>query len=336
MTALSGAEILAIGNSGATGLLGREKAEIGKAFRRLAARFHPDVNKDPQASAVFAHLLDLRDAALGGGAARTKTTERIFRRADGSRFAMHAARAHGLDAGELLVGAASIAWRFEPGAADIAEAEISRIAAFRFADAAMEREMRRLLPKIARRVELEGGGILLVQARRPREVLLVDLIAAHGGAIPPEHVAWIGSGLFNLSCWLDWAGLVHGAIGPDTVLIDPATHDVRLVGGFGFAVETGRRPGALPARSLGLAPRLAVKGEVADRGLDGDLVRLTLREALGAAGRATAPEMMQALSMPPLRTAIADFKDWHALLERLWGRRRFQVMDLDGAAIYGT
>jgi hypothetical protein len=335
MTALSGAEILAIGASGATGLLGREKAEIGKAFRRLAALWHPDHSADPQATAVFTHLVALRDAALGGTGRKLATSERLFRRADGSGFAMQAVRAHGIDAGELLVGGASLAWRFEPGAADIAEAEISRIAAFRFADAAMEREMRRLLPVIARRIDLEAGGILLVQARSSREVLLVDLIAAHGGAIPPEHVAWIGSGLFNIACWLDWAGLVHGAIGPDTILIDPATHDVRLVGGFGFAVESGRRPGALPARSLGLAPRLAVKGEVADRGLDGDLVRLTLRESLGPAGRASAPEMMQALAMPPETRAIDDYRAWHALLERIWGRRRFQVMDLDGAAIYG-
>jgi hypothetical protein len=337
MDEMSGADILAIPRSRAARLFGDGRDRIGKTFRKLAVLWHPDRNRDPQAAAVFAHLVELRDAALGRSGARPRTSERVFRRADGSSFALRAIRSHRLDVGEVIVGASSLSWRFDAAASDIAEAEVSRIAGFRFADAAMEREMRRLLPKISRRIDLEDG-VLLVQPRRPGDVLLIDLIAAHGGAVPPEHVAWIGSGLFNIACWLDWAGLVHGAIAPETVLIDSATHDVRLVGGFGFAFEEGSRPEALPARSLDLAPRLSLKGQVAERTFDGDLVRLTLREALGHIHVTSAPKMKmtQALLMPPEARAVDDYRSWHAVLDGIWGKRRFQVMDLDAAAIYGA
>lgn len=331
-------DILATPVSAARKILGSDPDTVRKAFRRLAHIWHPDRSPDPRAGAVFAHLVSLRDAFKGGGEAKSASTRnvgasRIFERAGGRKFSMGVLRAHAIDIGEVLVGRHSLAWRFDAGAKDLAEAEISRIAGLKFANTAMEREMRRFLPQLSHRIDLADGGMMLVQPRNHDEVLLCDLIESYNGHIPAEHVAWIGSGLFHIACWLDWAEIVHGAISPEMVTIVPGTHDVRLVGGFGFITPSGVRPATLPSRTLSIVPILGIKGQVADRTLDAELIRATLQDALG--GRVGVPDpVMHALHMPPDKTAIADYKAWSDALEAAWGRRRFQVMPRSGRNIY--
>lgn len=341
-------QILATSPGNAASLFGTGREAVRKTFRELAATWHPDHCSDARAAQVFAHLITLRDAVLKGGPApKSAGTSRSFTRADGSEFSMRILRAHALDTGELLIGAHSFAWRFDAAVRDIADAEELTIAGFRFADPRMEREMRRFLPQINRRIDLADGGVLLVQSRGDDDLLLSDLIASlpsdkDGLRLPAAHAAWIGSGLFHIACWLGWAGLVHGAIAPDTVVISPSTHDVRLLGGFGFARGAGSRPEVLPGRSLDLLPRLAVAGTGLSPADDGELIRLTLREAIGdpTGGRllrGAIPEPLgRFLTLPAGSTPFADYAAWMKALEASWGRRRFVHLDANAAAIYGA
>jgi len=341
-------EILSTSPKHASRLFGTGREAVRKTFKDLAAAWHPDHSTDPKATEVFAHLVSLRDAALlGASPAASAGPARDFVRADGSPFAMRMLRSHDLDTGELLIGPHSFAWRFDPAARDVAESEERALGAFRFADPKMEREMRRFLPVLKRRIDLADGGALLVQARADDDVLLADLIQAmapdaNGIRLPAVHAAWIGSGLFHIACWLGWAGLVHGAIGPETVVVSPSTHEVRLLGGFGFSRAVGTRPEVLPGRSLDLLPRLAVSGSTLKPADDGELIRLTLREALGdpAGGRllrGAVPEpLARFLTLPPNDTPFADYAAWTKALEASWGRRRFAHLDQSAAAIYGV
>lgn len=341
-------QILATSPGNAVSLFGTGRDAVRKTFKSLAAAWHPDHCSDPRAAQVFAHLITLRDAALKGGPApHTAGTSRSFTRDDGSTFAMRILKSHALDTGELLIGAHSFAWRFDSAARDIADSEERTIAGFRFADPRMEREMRRFLPQINRRIDLADGGALLVQPRADDDVLLSDLIASQtpdkdGLRLPATHAAWIGSGLFHIACWLGWAGLVHGAIAPNTVVISPSTHDVRLLGGFGFARTAGSRPEVLPGRSLDLLPRLAVKGATLSPSDDGELIRLTLREAIGDPTgvrllRGAVPEPLgRFLTLPAGATPFADYEAWMQVLAASWGRRRFVHLDASAVAIYGA
>lgn len=321
------------------GRLFPKPAEAAKrAFRELATIWHPDVCADPRAAEVFAHLVRLRDAALGP-ARPASVVSRTLRTRDGRALGLSPRSTVPLDTGELLVGRRSLTWVYRAEAADIAEAAAATIAGFRFADDRMRKQMAPFLPTLDRRIPLESGAEALVMARHPDEVLLADLLRVRG-AVPAAHAAWIGSGLLNLACWLDWAGLVHGAISPETVLISPETHTVRLMGGWGFATKAGARPTALPGRTLALAPRLAVKGEVVDARLDLELVRRTLREAFGdptggslLRGGAPVP-IGRWLVMPPAASAREDYAGWLSVLERVWGKRRFVRWDLTPDMIY--
>lgn len=340
-------EILSTSSRDANRLFGTGREAVRKTFKEFAATWHPDHSSDPRATEVFAHLVSLRDAALKDVSAAAAGLSRNFVRADGSAFAMRVLRSHDLDTGELLVGPHSFAWRFDAAAQDVAESEERTLWSFRFADSRMESEMRRFLPTLKRRIELDDGGLMLVQTRADDDVLLADLIQAmtpdaNGIRLPAVHAAWIGSGLFHIACWLGWAGLVHGAIGPETVVVSPSTHEVRLLGGFGFSRAVGSRPEVLPGRTLDLLPRLAVSGSTLKPADDGELIRLTLREALGdpAGGRllrGAVPEpLARFLTLPPNDTPFAEYASWSKALEASWGRRRFAHLDQNAAAIYGA
>jgi hypothetical protein len=321
------------------GRLFPKPAEAAKrAFRKLATVWHPDVCADPRSAEVFAHLVRLRDAALGS-ARPAAAVSRTLRTRDGRRLGLSPLSTIPVDTGEVLVGRRSLTWVYRADAADLAEAEAATIAGFRFADDRMRAQMTPFLPTLDRRIPLADGEEALVMARHADEVLLADLLRVKG-AVPAEHAAWIGSGLLNLACWLDWAGLVHGTIAPETVLISPETHTVRLMGGWGFATKAGTRPIALPGRTLALAPRLAVKAEVVDGRLDLELVRRTLREVFGDPTGATltrggAPDPIgRWLLMPPGKSARGDYADWLAVLDRVWGRRRFVRWGVSPETIY--
>ena len=334
---LSAERILNMGLSEAAKIFSGDEKADKKSFRTLAARWHPDHCPDPKAHEVFAKLVTLRDAARG--APRRPIDQQIFTTTTGKRQAMRYLSRHETDIGLLMVGPVSIGQIFEADLADIAEAELRTLAGFKFADAKMEKQRRMFLPRHKSRIDLQGGGILITHERRQGDVLLADLIASDG-PMAPKHAAWLCSGLMNIAAWLTWAGLVHGAISPDTVMVDPETHAVRLVAGWGFATEAGMRPAMLPNRTLQLSPQLAVPGVTVDPSLDLELIRRTTCEALGAPSLSklaslNLPEPIRNwLMLPPGQDGIADYAKWQKALTDAWGVRRFAKYSGAGVGVY--
>ncbi|WP_414896652.1 hypothetical protein [Rhodovulum sp. YEN HP10] len=321
------------GPAGAGKLMPGGPDEIRRTFRKLVALWHPDHNPDPRAAAVFRHLVALRDLALGrSGAGRTGQTgagqEEILTARDGRRFRTRVHYRHEGDAGTLLVGARAISHMIPGGNRDLARLEEDAVRGFRFADADMAAQMAWALPALLEVRALRDDATLLIYERPEGEVVLADLLDAFG-PLPPEHAAWLGSGLFNLAAWLSWAGLFHGGIGPDSVLVNPDTHSVRLVGGWAFSGRLGSRPAALPNRTLDLMPALAVKGAVAEESLQLELIRRTILESLGDGvgahlGRIGVPApLADFLRLPSAADGISDYRAWQEALVRAWGPRRF-------------
>ena len=335
---LDASDILSTPPSGARSLF-EGLGGTAAGFRRLARDWHPDVNRSPRAAEVFAHLMALRTAAeVGTRPARDAV--RSLRGTDGRTFEMRHLRARTFDAGEILVGRTSLAYLVAPDFDDLAEAAAKRRPAF--ADAAMRREMERFLPAALGAQETTSGRVL-TYARAPGQVLLADLVAHLGGTVEPVHAAWITSGLMNLCCWLGWAGLSHGWIGPETVLVSPSEHTVSLTGPFLFAARIGARPAALPERTLSALPRCALPGAEADARVDLELARLTVREALGdpgggklLAGKAVPRDFALWLSAPPAAAAAGDYAGWERARQRAFGPRRFVEMKVSPVDVYGA
>lgn len=329
-------DILATPPHEAGRLLSGDETSIRKAFRALVQAWHPDHCADPRAAAVVAHLVKLRDSALGR---RATLASRRFTSPGGGAFEMSFVKARPFEAGEILVGRGSVAYVVSPDNVDLSGRPLA-IVRPRFANDRMRAEMERFLPRLIRRESTVEGDVQ-VYARTPDQILLADLLEATG-PLEPVHAAWLLSGLLNLACWLSWAGFVHGAISPEHVLVSPKFHSVALVGPALYATRVDGRPEALPERTLSLVPRMGLAGQPVTPALDLDLVRATCREALGdAAGtrlglRADMPAAFATwLAMPPAGTAQEDYGSWERAREVSFGPRRFVEMKVRPEAVYG-
>jgi hypothetical protein len=303
---------------------------IARRFRELALAWHPDRNAAPEATRVFAHITVLHAAATK----KPVLEERVFETIKGKQFRMRWRRRHAGPLGEILVGDSFIA-HIVP--ADLDDLSL-RAAAFRprFADDAMRREMARFLPRIERVLETAGGWVF-IERKHADEVLLADLAAL--GPVDPRHAAWMATRLVNLACWLQWSGVAHGAIGPDTLLVSPVQHSVVLTGPFLCAGSFGSAPTVLPERTLDVAPGYAATGARLDERLDPELLRLTLRELLGdptgtrLAADPDFPKPFAGWLLAPAPSAQADFAVWERAREASFGPRRFVPWKVDIAAM---
>ena len=340
ITEMDAAALLAVRSWQASDLFGQGDA-AKSTFRKLAGKWHPDFCGDPMAARVFAHIVRLRDSLTTDMPDRLPS--RRFTLADGRAKKVAVLYSSQTDSGELLVLPRSHVQRFAPDMADLADDMMRTVGAQRFADAAMEREMRRFLPQSPRRLDLRDGGCLLVSPRDAESIPLSAVMEFHertGITIAAKDVAWIGSGLMNIAAWLAWSWLMHGAIDGNAVFINPRTHDVQLSQAWEYTTPFGARPRALPERTLRCVPALAATDVPADAIVDRLLVRDLLRRLLGdpsdselLAGAVLPDPVARWLIFPPAPDAFADYAAWQAALDAAWGARRFHATPFTAADI---
>lgn len=332
MTDMTANDILALKPAQARTLFPGDAAAIALRFKTLAKRWHPDVRVGADPS-VFAHIVMLHEVAKRPVGSAPGSASRIFRSTGGRSYRFAFGSRHVTDFGEVLVGAGHIVHVVPRELADLAV----RADAFSpgFANDAMRAEMERFLPRRSMTFETADAHVF-VETKTPDQILLRDLMAL--APFDPRHAAWMATRMVNLACWLEWSGIAHGAIGPDTLLVSPEFHSVALTGPFLTATTFGRTPAVLPERTISVLPRTA--SGVADARVDPELVRLTLRECLGdPAGTRIAADadfpkpFANWLLMPAGKGALADFSVWENARDASFGARRFIHWEVDPAAL---
>jgi len=269
--------------------------DVQPFYRRLASRWHPDRNRAPGATEVFQRIAMLYAAAKKQIAAgRWGVGRRPF------------------ELGEMLIGDARVSFVVTPDAADLYASAVRTLRTFPYDSSVMRRQISHCLPQI----EAAGPGTLVIK-KAPDLVLLADLLEHLDGHMPATQVAWILSSLYNLACWLEWAGITHGAIGPDTVFVSRARQTVALLGGWWYAAPVGTPIAALPARTVEIIPPDIVRDRIADLRCDLELIRATGRELLGDASGARLlrdPSVPRAMAdwlrHPSSGSALTDYRLW--------------------------
>lgn len=332
MKDLSASEILAIRPVQARLLFPGPVPAIKAKFKALAKRWHPDSGSAGDAN-VFAHIVDLHTIAIASP--EGKTAAREFASSDGRKFRFKYNRSHRGDFGEILIGKNFIVHVVPADLHDLALA--ARDFTPCFADDEMRDEMERFLPRPTIVFETPTAETIFVERKSVNEILLRDLFAL--APFDPRHAAWMTTRLINIASWLDWRGIAHGAIGPDTLLVSPADHSIALTGPFLCHSDFGSAPRVLPARTLDMMPRYNFDA-LSDNRMDPELVRLTIRESLGdAAGTALRADkefpkpFADWLLMPAVDGARADFPAWERARDASFGSRRFIHWDVDTAAL---
>ena len=161
------------------------------------------------------------------------------------------------------------------------------------------KNLSRSFPTVKTRLPLDDGSILLA-VDKPENVY--PLFAF--GNIKPDHVAWIVSRLENMCCVFAYSGIVHGGINPDTVYINPRTHEAFLYGSWWKA---RRMKEVLPG----------------GQGQDLRDLRSTAIKLSGQYLKASPAAFQAFLHGAPAGDAYADFAKWDEVIEKGFGGHKF-------------
>lgn len=306
-------------------------------WRRLSSRWHPDRNQDPRAAWVFAHVQDIYRAARrrtasglwdDGATLRLLTTQ-------GRQYRLHYVHRSRSELGHRYVGRRLIGWLTDADRAELLQQAKRRIDDLALADTAMRESLGRQLPGDAQLLQGEQYALLLLHKRS--DFVPLDALIHHlGGSMEPRHVAWVLSGLLNLRCYLQWAGLCHQAIAAEHCLVSPQGHAVALASGWWFARRCGDPIELLPARSARLAPPDLLHQRRADPRLDALLLRQTGLDLLGPRLADAPPALRDFLSLPGSSDAVQDYSDWQRALWKGFGERRFSQLAVTADDVYTT
>lgn len=340
------AEILRITVDAPEKLFSGDLATAKREFYALSRLWHPDHNPQRDALQVFQHIARLYAQAQeclknntwrGAGVLTVNAT-----RAGMSyprQFAYHKVRPFEL--GEMYLAETAVIYAVRREFADLFENARRHLAGFRYADDAMQAETARYLPAVPEYCATPERLVMVVP-KSPEMILLADLQEFAGGALAMRHVAWMQSGLHNLACYLNYAGLVHHDLGPETYFVAPKLHYGQLLGGWWYAQEKGAKLQALPQRTLQHAPADVIREKRADARVDWELIRLTGRELLGDASGAhlaANPDVpgpiAQWLNGATSGGAVSDYRLWKSVLREAYGKPRFHALDIDAAMVYG-
>lgn len=344
-TTLTAADWIALSPEKAAVLFTGSRSEVHTLYRRLVKQWHPDRNRDPQAHAVFVliQLAYKKALALAGDPPTPHPLTFSITDTDGRVFQFRGGFGEPFILGLEAWGQRHLAYRVEAAHKDLFESFLRRVRSLPFANGDMEKQMAPLLPHLAGAPWGDGGGMVVI-SKDPKMLRLQDVhnhYRAQGQTVPPEHVAWVVSGLLNLACYLSFSKIAHQAIDLRNVWIQPETHSVHLLGGWFFSQPFGETLSVLPTSSATSVSRRYLEGKVAGPEADLSLVLALARELLGdrsgqrLLGNPLVPQpMSRMLLSPPGKEAIPLYSQWKETLKASFGRPRFVPMSLTSSTLY--
>jgi len=231
-------------------LVGAGPADLrtGHAYRNLVKIVHPDVapaGRGPAATVALARLAKLWSERDG----RLFTTKRAAYRVGGPVAAGDIAELSAIDGDAALLKLPR-----EPGDNDLLRAEAAALTALASdADPRFRAYAPRLLESFTHEDADRVRRTANVITRQRGFVSLAEVHAAYPAGLDPRDVAWMWRRLLTGLGWAHRAGLVHGAVLPEHVLVHPGEHGLVLVD-WCYAVRPGATIPALVARHRAAYP----------------------------------------------------------------------------------
>jgi len=317
-------------------LLFKSKDTIKQELRAFLKQWHPDVNKDPAAPAVAAHINALYSRAelLAAKGSWQTPNLLVLKGKDGRerRIAYRARRPFEL--GVLYIGDSIATYVVDRKHEALVLSGLRCIGTIRYPTEDFRRSLEPYFPKVEHYFET-SDSIVVCMRKRKDEILLSDLIAHLGGKIDPKHVAWIMSCLFNLASFLHINKMAVNGIEPQTVFVSTPTHSLSILGGWWYGIEFGKQLKSLPPAIYKLAPRKLLAEKKATSFLDLEGIRAIGRAALGDITgnsfrmRDDIPKPMASfLVLPNSGNAIKDYEAWGKVLKDSFGPRKFVKLEV--------
>jgi len=311
---------------------GVSEDSLKKEFRALAKKWHPDTALG--AGDVFSHIASLYGKGLDKIASGTWGNPGLLV-LEGKKYPYLSSSP--TDSGEVFVGEFFLAYfvkkeYFSPS--DL----MKNIPVLKYKDSSMEKEMARFLPHKEPLRASTPDGTYLVYEKSKGEFLLSDVVKAVA-SIPPKQGAWILSRLYNISCYLQWSGLVHCDINSGTVLINPVNHGLALVGGWWNCHKEGDRISSLPSKTYSVLPQRFLEKKEAAHVFVQEQIKAVGRELFSpsVAGSGGPAAVRNFLDLPCASDKSAQFffaKWYEDILVKAFGPKKFVPWDLSDKDVY--
>ena len=264
---------------------------------------HNFSDKELEGYKVFRHRMLEYLAAVAEDRAKASDYDYLWTNADSISFAtedgdeitVRYIYMNESDGVKTYVARESVIYVFDKNKADMVARCMNNIGKISFPAADMK-DLARCIPQGKGSYRLSDGSVLWAVAK-DEGLFPLPLF----GNLEWEDVAWIVSRLENIACLLEYNDAVHGAIDPETVYINPRTHEAALLGGWQ----------KLSAMN-GLNKTSDLKG-----------IRDTARKLVGN-GISGVPKMFgDFLDKAPREDAFKDFEYWDEVIEKGLGGRHF-------------
>jgi serine/threonine protein kinase len=295
------------------------------AYRRFSKIVHPDVAPTGRASSATAAFAKL-SALWADRDGTTMTTKRGTYRVGARVAAGDIADLYAVDGRMVLLKLPR-----RPADNDLMAAEARALTTLdRAGDPRHRAYAPRLVESFTHEDTRRARRTAVVLERLDGFVSLADVRAAYPGGVDPRDAAWMWRRLLAGLGWAHRAGVVHGAVLPEHVLIHPAEHGLVLID-WCYSVAPGERIPALVAKHRAAYPPEVAARAAATPATDifmaTGLMRRLIKDPPAALRRFAAGCEYDAPRMrpPDAWLLLAEFDE---LLENLYGPRRFRPFQI--------
>ncbi|MFD0686748.1 molecular chaperone DnaJ [Actinomadura fibrosa] len=315
-------------------LFGDDADEAARRYRRLARLVHPDAT-DGYTRDAFIRLNALWRAYKGDSSV-IATRRRTYRLVPGAEVDGDLARLYAADGGASVL----LKMPRDPRDSDLLEREAVALRQLpKDGDGRFLPYVPRLVESFKHRDEVTGARRHVnAVARLDGFHTLAEVAEAYPDGVDPRDAAWMWRRLLVGLGFAHRAGVLHGAVLPEHVMIHPGEHGLVLVdwcysvpGCYAHVDGSGRVP-AMVARHAGRYPPEVLARRPASPATDIYMATLCMTGLMGD----RAPRAMRAFArgclLPAQNRRPSDawrlLGEFDELLERLYGPRRFRPFHL--------
>lgn len=310
-----------------------DKDTVVTEYRRLAKEFHPDVCSLPNAEEIFKWLNKLYEDALRLLSLGQWEISNVVTLHDnrGKTYQGKYLKSFQFELGTVYIADLSVTYLLDSQNKQFFDNAVYRINGLKYANASMEREISRYMPKVKYQFQTADGRYCLILDKSPDVFLLSDILDYYGGAIPDRHAAWIISRLCNICCYFGYLGIAHNGLTLQNCFISPAFHTLLPLGGWWYARKEGEKMIGVPRVIYDVMP-LKAKGEkISSWRTDLEAAKLIGRQITD---KSTAPKQMLDFLSSGTSNAIEEFGKWNKALDASYGKRQFVEMKIGKMDIY--
>ena len=260
---------------------------------------------------------------------------------DGQKYSMKFNVAYSFELGKYYIGNKSILYLFDKSHLDFIDNALNKIKNLKYENDNMKCEFEKYFPKILKEFETIDEKIGILIEKSEDVYSLKDILNYYNGKVPPRHVVWILSSIYNIACYLYYNKLSHNGITIDNYYISPSHHSGLLLGGWWYAVAQDNKMLGVSNdiyNIMSMDMKLDKKGTYL---LDLESIRLIGRTLLGDKNGISLVKdseipkpLIDWVRGVPMNNPLEEYKIWDNVIRQSYGERKFIDMEINKGKIY--